>query len=89
MARYGKTYGFTTALWDEPLTVPGLLRAVDDFRVKQNLPHSVMWKAMLEPSWYPWPIRWLLGWLRINLRDGSGDKWNLCHYWSNFEIAIE
>jgi mannosyltransferase len=20
-------------------------------------------------------------------RDRKGDKWNLCHYWSNFEIA--
>lgn len=23
----------------------------------------------------------------MSYRDASGDAWNLCHYWNNFEIA--
>ncbi|KAK3366772.1 nucleotide-diphospho-sugar transferase [Lasiosphaeria ovina] len=74
MARYGKTYGSTIALWEEPNTCPGLFRAVDDFRVRKHLPATAMWKA--DP-----------GWLRLKHHDRTGDKWNLCRYWSNFEIA--
>lgn len=40
---------------------------------------------MITPSRMPWPLRSLLG--NKPLRDSEGDAWNLCHYWSNFEIA--
>jgi len=87
MERRGKTYGYTAALWEIGETCPSLFRAVDDFRKQQNIPATPMWKALIEPSWAPLPIRRLLGWLGISHYDRTGNVWNLCHYWSNFEIA--
>ncbi|KAK3393938.1 glycosyltransferase family 15 protein [Podospora didyma] len=87
MARHGKAYGFTIALWEEPNTCPSLFRAVDDFRVQKQLPATDMWKAMFVPSWLPWPLRRLRAMFHAEHVSSSGDRWNLCHYWSNFEIA--
>ncbi|KAK3304695.1 glycosyltransferase family 15 protein [Chaetomium strumarium] len=90
MARHGKSYGFTIALWEEPNTCPSLFRAVDDFRTQHGLPSSPTWNAMLDTaSWsqQAWPVRKLLGLLGRAHHARSGDRWNLCHYWSNFEIA--
>ncbi|KAJ4307255.1 hypothetical protein N0V88_000637 [Collariella sp. IMI 366227] len=91
MARRGKTYGFTIALWEEPATCPSLFRAVDDFRIASNLPSHPAWNALLK-STSPWhlqlyPIRKLLGYLNRPHYSRSGERWNMCHYWSNFEIA--
>ncbi|KAJ2897075.1 Glycolipid 2-alpha-mannosyltransferase 1, partial [Zalerion maritima] len=87
MARREKVYGYTVALWEEPKTCPGLFRAVDDYRVDKGIPAGPMWNAMVDASWKPWPLRKLMAWLRAAHTDGNGDGWNLCHYWSNFEIA--
>ncbi|KAK4196076.1 family 15 putative glycosyltransferase [Triangularia verruculosa] len=92
MARRGKKYGYTVALWEEPNTCPSLFRAVDEFRTQNNIPMHPNWKAMIdtETNWLlkPAPIRWLLGkMLRREHYNIKGEKWNLCHYWSNFEIA--
>jgi mannosyltransferase len=87
MARHNKAYGFTTALWELGTTCPSLFRAVDDFRSENKLPRTSMWNALFDPAWEPWPIRWMMGLLRVDHRDSRGYKWNLCHYWSNFEIA--
>ncbi|KAK4644999.1 hypothetical protein QC761_309880 [Podospora bellae-mahoneyi] len=92
MADRGKKYGYTVALWEEPNTCPSLFRTVDEFRTQNNIPMHPNWKAMIdeETNWLlkPAPIRWLLGKvLRREHYDIKGEKWNLCHYWSNFEIA--
>jgi mannosyltransferase len=90
MARHGKSYGFTIALWEEPNTCPTLFRAIDDFRAQHRLPASPTWNAMLDTaSWsqQAWPVRKLLGLLGRPHHARSGNRWNLCHYWSNFEIA--
>lgn len=88
MARRKKTYGYTIALWEKPDTCPGLFRAVDDFRVDRGLPRTPAWKAMIDSgAWRPWPVRRLQGWLGRAHHDRWGERWNLCHYWSNFEIA--
>jgi len=39
----------------------------------------------MDPSYIPWPFRTFLRYMRN--RDPSGDLWNMCHFWSNFEIA--
>ena len=87
MARSGKRYGYTIALWEIGRTSPGLFRAVNDFRdaYRQHIKSSVLWKSMVDASWAPLPIRWLLRFLPS--RDRFGDAWNFCHSWSNFEIA--
>ncbi|KAK4135739.1 glycosyltransferase family 15 protein [Trichocladium antarcticum] len=95
MAAHNKTYGFTTALWEEPLTCPSLFRAVDAFRRAHHLPTTPSWNALLTtpshspiPSpWHWYPLRRLRAALHTPHHGASGDRWNLCHYWSNFEIA--
>lgn len=87
MATHNKTYGFTTALWEVPDTCPSLFRAVDDFRLQNSIPPTPNWNTMLKPNWDPFPVRWLKGYLNTAHHTSQGDGWNLCHYWSNFEIA--
>ena len=85
MAKSGKKYGYTMALWELGQTVPSMFRKVSDYKRTHHIPSSTLWTAMMEPSWAPLPLRPLMSWL--SSRDAYGDAWNLCHFWSNFEIA--
>jgi mannosyltransferase len=85
MARHRKVYGFTISLWEESNTCPSLFREVSDWKARHHIPTTNLWRAMVEPSWMPWPLRPMLSWLPHH--DEAGDAWSLCHYWSNFEIA--
>ncbi|KAI1437436.1 glycosyltransferase family 15 protein [Xylaria sp. CBS 124048] len=85
MALRNKVYGFTLALWEEKRTCPSLFRKVSDWKESHNIPSTSLWKAGIDPSWIPWPLRSHMSFL--SHRDRHGDAWNLCHYWSNFEIA--
>jgi len=85
MEKRGQLYGYTIALAEAPNTCPGLFREIADWKEAQGLATTELWKAMLHPSWVPWPFRSWMSW--FGHRDRNGDAWNLCHYWSNFEIA--
>jgi mannosyltransferase len=85
MRERGKKYGYTVALWEVDDTVPGLFRAVSEFKVTKGLATSNLWKGFIRPTWMPWGLRWLKA--GQPLHDASGDSWNLCHFWSNFEIG--
>ena len=87
MAKTGKKYGYTIALWERGETVHSLFRTVTDFRksYKAHIKESGLWKSFVDPSYVPYPFRSLLK--HLPYRDENGDAWNLCHYWSNFEIA--
>lgn len=85
MARHDKVYGFTISLVEGADTCPTLFREVSDWKEKHGYRTTELWKAMVSPSWVPWPFRSMMSWLRA--RDSKGDSWSLCHYWSNFEIA--
>ena len=85
MEKNGKRYGYTVALWEMGTTVPTLFRKVSDYKKSMQIPTTSLWTAMMDPSYLPWPIRSLLSWSRN--RDEHGDLWNMCHFWSNFEIA--
>lgn len=85
MANHGKKYGYTVALWEVDNTVLNLFRAVSDFKKKKGIGTTSLWRSMVRPSWVPLPFRWMKS--SKPWRDASGDAWNLCHYWSNFEIA--
>ncbi|KAM7186032.1 family 15 putative glycosyltransferase [Naviculisporaceae sp. PSN 640] len=88
MARHRKTYGFTIALAESPRTCPSLFRHMADYKEAHDIPTTTLWKAMVAPSWVPWPFRSLLSSaFNVSHTDRHGDGWNLCHYWSNFEIA--
>jgi len=85
MAKNDKVYGFTISLWEESETCPQLFRDTSDWKQYNSIPTNNLWKAMVQASWMPWPLR---GWLSLlGHRDRNGDSWSLCHYWSNFEIA--
>ncbi|KAI1394155.1 glycosyltransferase family 15 protein [Hypoxylon trugodes] len=85
MARHKKVYGFTIALWEVGKSCPGLFRSIADWKEMMGIPTNNLWKAMITPSWVPFPFRRFMSWLPH--RDAYGDEWSLCHYWSNFEIA--
>lgn len=84
MEKRGKRYGYTVALWEEKRTVPSLFKLVDEYRKKHHLGTS-LWNAFIEAAWVPWPFRKLSK--HLSNHTPEGDYWNLCHYWSNFEIA--
>ena len=85
MEKHGKRYGYTIALWELGQTVPSLFRKLVRYKERNNIPTTTLWTAMMDASWLPWPIRRLIFWIRN--RDPYGDLWNMCHFWSNFEIA--
>ena len=85
MERNDKRYGYTIALWELGKTVPSLFRKLADYKMRRRIPTTSLWTAMMDPSYLPWPIRRLIWWVRN--RDPYGDLWNMCHFWSNFEIA--
>ncbi|KAF3008965.1 hypothetical protein E8E13_011460 [Curvularia kusanoi] len=85
MSSHGKTYGYTTALWENGRTAPSLFRKLAAYKAALQYPTTPLWTAMMAASTMPWPFRHLLALLRN--RDSNGDLWNTCHFWSNFEIA--
>lgn len=85
MERRGKRYGYTIALWERGQTVPSLFRKLANYKSRLRIPTTSLWIAMMDPSYLPWPLRRLIWWVRN--RDPYGDLWNMCHFWSNFEIA--
>lgn len=85
MAKNGKTYGYTIALWENGKTAASLFRKLSAYKASLRYPTTSLWTAMMAASTMPWPFRHLLALLRN--RDENGDLWNMCHFWSNFEIA--
>jgi mannosyltransferase len=85
MVRHGKVYGYTIALWEKQNTAPNLFQLVSDYKRERLITDSTLWMSMISPAWLPWPFRKMLRFKEGH--DITGDSWNLCHYWSNFEIA--
>lgn len=85
MAQENKKYGYVMALWEIHETVPTLFRKIADYKKMNKIETRPVWTAMIDPSYLPWPLRPLLS--RLRNRDADGNLWNLCHFWSNFEIA--
>lgn len=85
MAKRKKVYGWTISLWEEGNTCPSLFRYASDFKENHRIPTTGLWTAMMQASWWPYPVRRWLSWMPHH--DRYGDTWSLCHYWSNFEIA--
>lgn len=85
MAKHNKVYGFVNALWEVGTTCPSLFRMMADWMESHAIRPTSLWKAMIEASWAPSPLRLMLKFL--SHRDRHGDRWSLCHYWSNFEIG--
>lgn len=85
MERHNKRYGYVIALWELGTTVPSLMGQLSKYKTDRRIHTTSLWTALMAPSYLPWPVRRLLWWLPG--RDQHGDLWNMCHFWSNFEIA--
>lgn len=86
MREANKVYGYTIALSELLETAPSLFRLVSQYKSRMGIASTDLWKSMVEPALLPQALRWLLGRLDQS-RDAEGSRWNLCHFWSNFEIA--
>lgn len=88
MERHNKVYGFTMSIWEVGSTVPSLAWKISQH---YDLDPAIrpMMHAFIErkvPSVFSWALHKLAG-SRFHGYSRNGMMWNMCHFWSNFEIA--
>lgn len=103
MERANKTYGFTIAVKELKETVPNLFRYASAYRRMYNLTSSGLWDMFVEhppeATSKPTPPKVHLPEEILKTEPGrgklpevdpeamEGETYNMCHFWSNFEIA--
>lgn len=101
MQRHNKTYGFTIAVKELKETVPNIFRYASAYKRNNNLPTTGLWAMFAEPRQDPHqPPEEKREEPTIDNVNSAGEKWpivdgdamegeayNMCHFWSNFEIA--
>ncbi|KAK0671326.1 glycolipid 2-alpha-mannosyltransferase-domain-containing protein [Cercophora samala] len=96
MIEHNKTYGFTIAVKELRETVPNIFRYASAYKRLNNLTSQGLWEMFVEPQpdKKPEPPAPQLPdeILRskqpeIDPEGMEGEKYNMCHFWSNFEIA--
>jgi mannosyltransferase len=103
MIEANKTYGFTIAVKELRETVPNIFRYASAYKRKNNLPSKGLWEMFLEQPEEPTepeevkeeklPEEILQSEIGDNGLDDidpeamEGESYNMCHFWSNFEIA--
>ncbi|CAM1509832.1 Fc.00g001670.m01.CDS01 [Cosmosporella sp. VM-42] len=103
MIEANKTYGFTIAVKELRETVPNIFRYASAYKRLNNLTSQGLWEMFVEPQEAPEepkkdpnpplpedilqsdPGRNTLP--DIDPEAMEGEKYNMCHFWSNFEIA--
>ena len=103
MIESNKTYGFTIAVKELKETVPNIFRYASAYKRVNNLTSQGLWEMFVEPKEEPKevvkdgkpdlpeeilqgdPSRASLP--EIDPDNMEGEKYNMCHFWSNFEIA--
>lgn len=103
MIEANKTYGFTIAVKELRETVPNIFRYASAYKRLNNLTSQGLWEMFVEPQETPEPppqdanpplpeeilqsdpSRNSLP--NIDPEAMEGEKYNMCHFWSNFEIA--
>lgn len=94
-----KTYGFTIIITELKETVPNLFRYASAYKRKYNITSKGLWELFIEkdgkkeeelkpakdllPEEVPQPKQEE----GIDPESMEGEKYNMCHFWSNFEIA--
>lgn len=71
MEKYNKQYGFVVTLLELRETIPNLWKSVEDYAKSRRIDISSESSQLLFPYF----------------RDKKTGDFNLCHFWSNFEIA--
>jgi len=98
MKKKKKTYGFTIAVKELRETVPNLFRYTSAYKRNNNITSKGMWEMFsesrekkqdddtlpedvlkLEPGRGMFP--------EVDPTAMEGEDYNMCHFWSNFEIA--
>ncbi|KAK0736443.1 glycolipid 2-alpha-mannosyltransferase-domain-containing protein [Apiosordaria backusii] len=96
MIEHNKTYGFTIAVKELRETVPNIFRYASAYKRLNNLTSQGLWEMFVEPQpdKKPEPPAPQLPdeILRskqpaIDPEGMEGESYNMCHFWSNFEIA--
>ncbi|KAL2888467.1 O-glycoside alpha-1,2-mannosyltransferase -like protein 4 [Ceratocystis lukuohia] len=103
MIEANKTYGFTIALKELKETVPNLFRYASAYKRKNNIKSQGLWEMFVnkkpESEDAPqspnlaMPLDILRGYgdgnalPNIESDEMDGESYNMCHFWSNFEIA--
>ncbi|TFB06407.1 O-glycoside alpha-1,2-mannosyltransferase-like protein 4 [Trichoderma ghanense] len=101
MIENNKTYGFTIAVKELRETVPNIFRYASAYKRMNNLTSQGLWEMFVEPQEPPkeqrddpnppLPEEILQGKPSslppIDPEAMEGEKYNMCHFWSNFEIA--
>lgn len=81
MIESNKTYGFTIAVKELRETVPNIFRYASAYKRLNNLTSQGLWEMFVEPQPEKGP------WAPDDWEAMEGEKYNMCHFWSNFEIA--
>lgn len=102
MIEHNKTYGFTIAVKELRETVPNIFRYASAYKRLNNLTSQGLWEMFVEPQPEKpdrpkegaserkptLPDEILRGNMpEIDHEAMEGEKYNMCHFWSNFEIA--
>ncbi|KAK7963774.1 family 15 glycosyltransferase [Apiospora saccharicola] len=103
MQKENKTYGFTIAVKELRETVPNIFRYASAYKRLNNIKSQGLWEMFVEPqpdkpkeedqSKAPLPEEILRGdpgrnsLPEIDPDAMEGESYNMCHFWSNFEIA--
>lgn len=101
MIEANKTYGFTIAVKELRETVPNIFRYASAYKRLNNITSQGLWEMFVEPQEKPEepkkdsnlpedilendPSRNAPK--NIDPEAMEGEKYNMCHFWSNFEIA--
>ncbi|KAK9462370.1 nucleotide-diphospho-sugar transferase [Lipomyces oligophaga] len=101
MQQHNKVYGFTIIIKELIDTVPNLFRYASGFMRSHNITSKGMWEVFLENEMVDQGVTTTAETKTQSVEDEyvipepeeidpeamNGEKYNLCHFWSNFEIA--
>ncbi|KAK4195363.1 glycolipid 2-alpha-mannosyltransferase-domain-containing protein [Triangularia verruculosa] len=96
MIEHNKTYGFTIAVKELRETVPNIFRYASAYKRLNNITSQGLWEMFVEPKpdkkpepFTPHMPDEILRSKQpeIHPEDMDGESYNMCHFWSNFEIA--
>jgi mannosyltransferase len=103
MIEHNKTYGFTIAVKELRETVPNIFRYASAYKRLNNITSQGLWEMFVEPQEAveepvsdanpPLPEEIMQSDPKSNALPDidpeamEGEKYNMCHFWSNFEIA--
>jgi len=85
MIENNKTYGFTIAVKELRETVPNLFRYASAYKRLNNLTSQGLWEMFVDPLEPEKENKKKSD--AIDPEAMEGEKYNMCHFWSNFEIA--